>query len=237
MSSPMQPATSARRLFELVGADPERPFSPYCWRSRMALAHKGLAFESVPWRFGETERLAFAQWDKVPVLVDGDRTVVDSWAIARYLEATYPDGPPLFAGPAATIRFVAAWADTINAALVRLIVSDIPAVLGAEEQAYFRTSREQRFGMKLEAVTADREARLPAFRALLQPLRTALADHPYLGGAGPDYADYAVFSAFQWARCVSPLVLLADDDPVHAWRERMLDRFGGMARQVPAFPH
>jgi hypothetical protein len=38
---------------------------------------------------------------------------------------------------------------------------------------------------------------------------------------------------FMWARCTSPLELLADDDPVHAWRERLLDAFGGMARAAP----
>jgi hypothetical protein len=37
-----------------------------------------------------------------------------------------------------------------------------------------------------------------------------------------------------WARVVSPLELLAPDDAVHAWRERMLGLFGGMARAVPA---
>jgi hypothetical protein len=29
------------KLFELVGTDAARPFSPFCWRTRMALAHKG----------------------------------------------------------------------------------------------------------------------------------------------------------------------------------------------------
>ena len=41
----------ALKLFELVGAESNRPFSPYCWRIRMALAHKGLDAELVPWRF------------------------------------------------------------------------------------------------------------------------------------------------------------------------------------------
>ena len=38
---------------------------------------------------------------------------------------------------------------------------------------------------------------------------------------------------FMWARCTSPLELLAEDDPVHAWRERLLDAFDGMARRAP----
>ena len=47
----------ARQLYELVGTDPARRFSPFCWRSRMALAHKGLDAEVVPWRFTENARL------------------------------------------------------------------------------------------------------------------------------------------------------------------------------------
>ena len=38
----------------------------------------------------------------------------------------------------------------------------------------------------------------------------------------------------QEARAVSTKQLLAEDDVVYAWRERMLDAFGGMARSFPA---
>ena len=225
----------ARQLFELCGTDPARVFSPFCWRARMALAHKGLDFDSVPWRFTETDRLAFAGHDKVPVLVDGERTVPDSWAIAQYLDEAYPEAPSLLHGAPAPYLFVAAWNDTVlQAGLVRLIVSDIPALLG-EERAYFIESREKRFGMPLAEVTADREARLPAFRATLQPLRQALKGRDFLGGATPDYADFIVFGGFMWARSVSPLRVLEPDDTLFAWRERMLDLHGGMARRAPCF--
>lgn len=225
----------ARILYELAGADPARRFSPYCWRSRLALAHKGLDAEYQPWRFTETQAIAFSGQDKVPVLVDGDRVVSDSWAIATYLDEAYPDRPALFPGDPAASRFIAAWADTtLNGQLARLIVSDIPVWLDPAQRSYFRASREARFGMSLEAVTEGREARLPAFRASLAPLRTLLRLQPFLGGAAPDYGDYAVFGSLQWARCVSPLPLLERDDPVHAWRGRMLALFDGLARDVPA---
>ena len=32
-------------LYELAGADRELRFSPHCWKTRMALAHKGLNVE------------------------------------------------------------------------------------------------------------------------------------------------------------------------------------------------
>jgi glutathione S-transferase len=222
------------RLFELCGADPKRVFSPFCWRSRMALAHKGLAFESVPWRFTEQSALAFAKHDKVPVLVDGERVVVESFDIAKHLDAAYPAAPSLLHGAPDAYRFIGAWTDTVlHAGIAGLIVSDIPAVLDEADRAYFIASREKRYGKTLAEVTAGRDDRLPAFRASLLPLRHALRGRDFLGGAAPDYGDHTVFGGFMWARAVSPLELLAADDPVHAWRERMLDLFGGMARMTP----
>jgi glutathione S-transferase len=231
----MKVGQAGRRLFELCGQDPARVFSPFCWRSRMALALKGLDFESVPWRFTETDRLAFANHDKVPVLVDGDTVVADSWAIAQHLDRVYPEAPRLLQGPPAIYRFIMAWADTVlHPAIGRMIVSDIPALLG-DERAYFVRSRTERYGMPLEQVTADRAARLPALRASLQPVRQALASQPYLGGDAPDYADCIVLGAFMWARSVSPLPILEPADVIFVWRDRMLDQAGGMARRAPCF--
>ena len=42
-------------LYDLCGADPARRFSPYCWRTRLALAQKGLATETIPWRFTDRD--------------------------------------------------------------------------------------------------------------------------------------------------------------------------------------
>jgi glutathione S-transferase len=228
--------TMTIKLYELCGTEAARVFSPFCWRSRMALAIKGLEFESVPWRFTETDRLAFAKHDKVPVLVDGERVVTESWDIAQHLDAAYPDTVPLLRGNPAPYVFVAAWNDTVvQAGLVKLIVSDIPPLLDARDSAYFFESREKRFGRPLAEVTADREARLPEFRASLQPLRHALRGRDFLGGDAPDYADCIVFGSFMWARGVCPLPVLEAGDAVHAWRERMLDLAGGMARRTPHF--
>lgn len=223
----------AMQLYDLAGADPMLRFSPFCWRIRMALAHKGLDAETIPWRFSEKAALGFSGQGLVPVLVDGKKTISDSWTIAEHLEDAYPSRPPLFEGDTARAltRFVNAWTDSIVHPLVaRLVVRDILDVLGPEDQGYFRKSREDRFGMTLEAFVADREAHLAAFRRALQPARLTLKAQPFLAGPEPGYADYILFGAFQWARSVSPLHLLEADDPVHAWREQMLDLFGGLAR-------
>ena len=90
--------------------------------------------------------------------------------------------------------------------------------------------------MSLEEVVADREARLPAFRASLEPVRQMLARQEFLGGEQPLYADYTLFGAFQWARAISDFSLLAADDTVAAWRGRMLGLFGGLAGAAIGYP-
>src|SRR5260221_4203971 len=124
------------KLFELVGADAGRPFSPFCWRTRMALAHKGLAAQTIPWCFTEKAAIAPHQSDKVPVLLDDDTAVVDSWAIANYLEDSYADRPSLFGGEGgrAMGRMLNWWGDgVVIARLFPLIIAEIP--LGLEPVA------------------------------------------------------------------------------------------------------
>jgi glutathione S-transferase len=204
----------------------------------MALAHKGLEVETVPWRFTEKDKLPQPNQGRVPVIRDGDRIVHDSTAIADYLETRYPDRPSLFGGEIgrALTRFVQNWTETVlQAGLIRLVVLDIHRHCAPQDQGYFRRSREERFGAALEEVVRDREARLPAFRASLDPLRRTVERQDFLCGNAPAYADYVVFGAFQWARAISDLELLTADDPVRAWRGRMLDCFDGLARRAPAY--
>ena len=77
-------------LYDLVFQDDRRP-SPFCWRAKFALAHKGLDYTNVPMGFTEKDKIAFADSKTVPVLKDGDKAVKDSWAIAVHLDEVYPD--------------------------------------------------------------------------------------------------------------------------------------------------
>src|SRR5437868_5088458 len=221
-------AAMTLKLFELVGTDETRPFSPYSWRTRMALAHEQLSPDSLPWRFTEKEAIAPHGSEKVPVLLHGDNAVVDSWVIANYLEDTYPDRPSLFGGEGgrAIGRVINAWGDiAVVGGIFPLIVADIPSHLAPVDADYFRSTREARLGKPLEEVKAGRDKSVAGFRRSLEPMRLALRAQRYLGGDAPNYADYIVFGGFQWARVVSPFQLLEQDDPIYAWRERLLDAF------------
>src|ERR1700712_5712741 len=145
------------KLFELVGADKTRPFSPFCWRTRMGLAHKGLGVESIPWCFTEKHAIAPHNSEKVPVLIDGETSVADSWAIASYLEDRYPNRPSLFGGEGgrAVGRLINWWGDvTVMGGMFPLIAVDIVTQLKPVDADYFRKTREARFGKSLEAFSA-----------------------------------------------------------------------------------
>ena len=89
----------AIKVYDLCGAD-DRRFSPFCWRIRMALAHKGLDAEFEATHFTEKDKIAFADSKTVPVIVDGETAMNESWDIADYLENNYPEKPSLFGGDA-----------------------------------------------------------------------------------------------------------------------------------------
>lgn len=223
-------------LYDLAGANDAR-FSPYCWRARMALAHKRLEVDARPVGFSEISTVAGGASKTVPVIVDGNQVVRDSWEIADYLERTYPSRPSLFGGESgqAICRFVQNWANAVVLPNVApLVIRDIFDRVREEDRQYFRESREKRYGRHLEDVQANRSDRLEAFRALLVPLRLTLGAQPFLGGKSPNYADYIVFGTLQWPRVASPFRLLDHADPISDWMERCLDLHGGLGRRMPA---
>ena len=217
------------KMYDLAGADKNRRFSPYCWRIRMALAHKKLNVECMPWHFTEKDKIKFSGQERVPVLIDGSNTISDSWEIAKYLESAYPDNPSLKLDNG-EVLFIKFWSETVlHPELLQLLVLDIHDNLSLEDQSYFRESREKMLGKTLEEVVAYRQERLPRIQKLLTPLRSTLSKQEYLSGATPGFSDYIVFGAFQWARCVSGFSILNADDIVYKWRDKMLNIYEGLA--------
>jgi glutathione S-transferase len=226
-------------MYERVGFEGRRP-SPFSWRIRYALAHKGVDVEYRPVRFADVETIRRLSGQHfVPIIVDGATVVHDSWRIAAHLEDRFPDRPALFGDPAAraTARFVNHWSDTVLAPPLRhLIYADFVWCLAPEDRPYFRSSREKILGQTLEAACSDRPRRQADFDAAGLPLERLLAEQPFIAGAEPRYADYVVFSVFQWARLGSPQDVLKPGTALADWRARMVALFGGVADMFAGCP-
>jgi glutathione S-transferase len=157
----------AMLLYDLAG-DNDRRFSPYCWRVRMALAHKGQTFETVPVPFTGIGSICDGSHKTVPVL-DHDGTILrDSFVIAEYLEDTFPQAPSLFGGSGgrAVSKVVeASIAATLVPAIASLCVHDI------HEAAHCRrtgstsgsVAGKRAFGTSLEDFQAGRDSRRDTF--------------------------------------------------------------------------
>jgi glutathione S-transferase len=226
------------RMFDLAAADPAIRFSPFCWRVRMALALKGLDVETIPWRF--TDKALLPEGHRtVPTLMHDGGAVSDSFAIATWLEETFPDTPSLFGGPVghAHARLINGWADaTLGPTLVKILVRDIWAAAHPKDQDYFRSSREQRLGQTLEEVHAAREDAVPAFRSAIHPARMTLRAQSFLGGERPSYADCIVLGPLMWARNISHVAILEEDDPISDWLARMAALPGSPVADAPRVP-
>ncbi|MGB5595573.1 MAG: glutathione S-transferase N-terminal domain-containing protein [Crocosphaera sp.] len=223
------------KLYDLTTAESNRRFSPYCWRVKMALKHKQLPFEEIPCLFTDKELIAFSGQKKVPILVDGEQTIIDSWDIANYLETTYNNQPSLFGSEQGKsfALFIKFWIEeSIQGIIFKIVLLDLFEQLNPSEKAYFRTTREQFLGMTLEEFASPTDETITLLRNSLKPLGEMVNYQPYLGGKTPNFADYIAFAPFQWARVMSPIPLLTLDDPVYLWRERLLSEFDGYAKQA-----
>jgi glutathione S-transferase len=165
-------------MYERVGFEGRRP-SPFSWRVRYALTHKGLDVEYRPTRFADVETIRrLSGQSLVPIIVDGSTVIHDSWDIATYLEDQYPDHPRLFgdAEARAGARFIHLWSNGLLVALWRLIGADFIWCLAPEDRPYYREGQERTLGETLEAACADRPRWLVRIEDACRPLERLLAE-------------------------------------------------------------
>jgi glutathione S-transferase len=158
----------------------DNPFSPFARKVRMALRMKGAPYRSID-ALAAREREGLLRVNprgEVPVLVDGDLTVVDSADIAAYLEDRFPT-PPLLPGPPELRALARSWQ--------RIADGAIDAIVHDASLWVWPTHRRQDAppaGL-LEAGRRDLEA-------ILGRLEAALVRTPFLCGE-PSIADLALF--------------------------------------------
>ena len=218
-------------LWELGGKD-DRRYSLFSWRARMALRHKQLDFATVPVRMSDKATIAFSGGKTVPIVKEGETVVRDSWKIAEYLESRYPDAPTLFGGAIGqgVTQALNVWVDRVLVLpMLALIAADVHERVDPADEHYFRESMEKVLKMTLEETRNRRAEAMSKLNRTLEPMQALLKRQPWIAGAHPAYADYILFSIFQWARVMSSHEVL-EEGPLREWRERVLGLHNGFAR-------
>ncbi|HYL24754.1 MAG TPA: glutathione S-transferase N-terminal domain-containing protein [Burkholderiales bacterium] len=222
------------QLWELRGKG-ERRYSLFSWRTRMALRHKGLEFDSTPVAMSDKAAIAFSGGKTVPIIKDGESVVRDSWRIAEYLEDKYAERPALFGGAIGrgVTQAFNTWVDrAVVPAMMPVIVADVHQRVDPADEQYFRRQFEGFLKCTLEEARERAPQAQERLKRVLEPHEAALKRQPFFCGAAPAYADYILFSVVQWARIMSPRVIFDTSEAFYGWRERILDLYDGFARNV-----
>jgi glutathione S-transferase len=138
----------------------ENAFSPFARKVRMALEHKGLQFEAIDGlRSDNQSALARVNPRKeMPVLVDGDITVINSSHILQYLEEAYAQQPLLPAALAARMR-ARHW-ERISDSLLDGILLNVSIWMWAERTDKRPPTMEERAREDLASIYAALESDL-----------------------------------------------------------------------------
>jgi glutathione S-transferase len=158
------------------------PYSTNVERVALALAHKGLAVESVVIDYAdrrEVERISGQ--GLVPVIDDDGTIVADSMEIVRYLDGRYPD-PPLYPADGARRAEMLIFIEWFNR-VWKPAPNEIEAELG----------RPQPDRVRIAALSGEMAAALGRFESMLGGGRA------YLMGDAFSAADCAAFPFLKYA--------------------------------------
>ncbi len=205
-------------LYERAGAGGLCP-SPVCWRTRIALALKGVKAERRPMRFADVDKLEEITGSRtVPVLSHRGAMIVNSDAIAAHLDGVTAGTPALMTESAAAAG--ANLERELGARIGPLVAADFLSRLQPEDRVYFKESREARYGRsfeELETLRAGLELDLAFTLGRLEP---QLEEHRYLAGDEIGWVDVVTYTYIAWIAFASPRSMPELVNPVRTWFER-----------------
>nr|4LMW_A Chain A, Glutathione transferase [Phanerodontia chrysosporium] len=208
-------------FYDIPANEPRQmAWGPNTWKTRYVLNFKGLKYRTEWVEYPDIEAVckqigAPATEKKpdgrdhytLPVIQDPNTkaVVADSDAIAKYLESTYPDTPRLF--PEGTRAFQHAFYQLARPSVLmpifNIVVARVWKLLRPRSQEYFRATREQMLGKKLEEIGSEDDWN--ALESGLARIKSSLEAN----GAGKDlllmgdrvtFADLQLASLFIWLR-------------------------------------
>jgi len=175
---------------------------PYCARTRIALAEKGIEYETLEIDLNDRPRWIYEKnaTGRVPVVEEDAWVLPESSVINEYLEERYPEPPLLPSDPA-------------DRALARVWIF-----------------RHDDFTKPYYALRREEERAAERFDEQLAKLEAALEQRPWLTGAEYGLADIAYVPWVLRARDMLGVSL--DEFPaVRSWLDRLVER-PAIAREV-----
>lgn len=166
----------------------DNPFSTNAQKVRLVLAEKGIAFESrvLDLQAGDQFDPGYLQLNpngQVPLLVDGDVSLIESSVISEYLEEIYPEPPLSPADPAdrAEMRLLTeqtiSWiSPMINSLNVGLVFRHIYAKKPADEMEAFWAANPNPIQLRRQKSCAQEGVSSPYIRIALQRFRKLILE-------------------------------------------------------------
>lgn len=209
----------------------QMPHSPYCIPITQALLACGADFLTIDITPHTREEVIMASGGKyyqVPLLTDGGRVIGesggDSLDVARYVDRKYAKG-----------RLFPKALEAANLCLTRYIENEMegagfkladPFYLATFEEPVSRMlmirHKERAFGKGcVEAWRRDRKELAARFDSLLESFETTLGHTPYLLGAMPVYADFALYGVIGNVTFNGWNKLNPKRTAIAKWRKRM----------------
>ncbi|KAL0097679.1 hypothetical protein J3Q64DRAFT_1817905 [Phycomyces blakesleeanus] len=225
------------KLYDLALNDFEKKCgSPNTLKARISLNIKGIPFDTVWVQLGEIPTVIpkltkTTETPTVPIIVDTSKNLViqDSWKIAQYLEATYPDAPSLFHGNEALYKAAQESIDMLSMPFSCLVIVNIANRIGDEAvKNEFRKTREAMFGTTLENFAGNPEDKIKLANEVLKDIRAKLAKSVYLSGSKVGWTDVVWLSYLVMVDVLNHDVFQArildgvpGDNTLREWYERM----------------
>lgn len=203
--------------------------SHFCIRIRWLLRLKKIPHELKNYTYTVMEPLekTTGGYDRVPVLQWGDRYIVDSPQIARFLEEQVPE-PRIFTSPAALCDIANGWIDTkVMLSAAKYLVPDFMVYLGNDAD---RRIYEEMFTGLHGMTTAQAGARREEFRKEMETqwalLEELLGKTPYVLGSSLSYSDLAFASRFKLMEIAGNYRIPPQFKNIAAWYSRVCQTVG-----------
>ena len=197
------------------------PISHYCVKAKAILGYKGVPFETERAPYNDRQDLlAVSGQDYVPYLLWEDQGV--AWYdIPDFVEKKAPS-PTLYPDGSRTLaRILDHWAhEVVEEAVWKVVVPDAEKTFEDPRERWVFVEMQERKRGSLDVMLLRRPEFVKGLVATLRPAEERLAESPFLLGAKPSLADFALYGA------VHPLPFTGNAIPkelphVQAWFERV----------------